>query len=83
MYYNNTTFGNKKFFILNDLLKLRIRKDSIIGKVPNIAYSSDTNVCKRYNIFCTIRPFNDSNSNKTLVCIIVEKIAQQSCFKIT
>ena len=81
MYCNNITFADEKLFILNDLLKLRIRKDPIIGEVPNIVYGSGVNTRKRHNIFYTIRPFNNSNSNKTLVYVITEKIAQQSCFK--
>ena len=74
MYHNNTTFIKKKLFILNDFLKLRVRKDPIKGEIlSNIIYLSGINAQKRYNIFCTIRPFNNSNCNKTLVCVIIEK----------
>ena len=81
IYYNNMTFTDEKSLILNDLLKLRVRKDPIIGEVPNIIYSSSVNIWKRHNIFCTIRPFNNSNSNKTLVCVITEKNGTAELFQ--
>ena len=81
MYHNNVTFTDEKSFILNDLLKLRVRKDPITGEVPNVVYPSGINVRKRYNIFCTIRPFNNSNCNKTLVCVITDKNGTAELFQ--
>ena len=81
IYHNNITFTDEKSFILHDLLKLRVRKDPITGEVLNVMHGSGVNIRKRYNIFCTIRPFNNSNCNKTLMCVITEKNGTAELFQ--
>ena len=70
MHHNNVTFTDEKSFVLNDLLRLNVRRDPIIGEVPNVTCGSSVNVRKRCNMFGAIRPFNNRNFNKTLMCVI-------------
>ena len=80
MYHNNLTFTDEKSLILNDLLKLRARKDPITGEVPNIVHGSGVSARKRHNMFCTIRSFR-SNCNKTLICVIAENNGTPELFQ--
>ena len=57
IYHNNVLFTDEKSFIINDLLKLRQRRDPLTGIVPDFIHPVGINMRKRYNIFCTIRPF--------------------------
>ena len=54
-------------------MKLKVRRNPITGEVPNIIPSSGINMKKRFNIFCTIRLFNNSDYNKILIYMITEK----------
>ena len=81
MHHNNLTFKDEKSFMLNDLMKLKVRKDPMTGEVPNIACGSGANVRKRCNLVCTIRPFNNSNCNKTLICVIAPKNGNAELFQ--
>ena len=81
MCHNNVTFSDEKSFTLNDLLKLRVRKDPLTGEIPTVIHGSGVNVRKRHNMFCTIRPFNNSNSSKTLICVITEQNGTAELFQ--
>ena len=81
MHHNNVTFSDEKSFTLNDLLKLRVRKDPLTGEIPTVIHGSGVNVRKRHNMFCTIRPFNNSNSSKTLICVITEQNGTAELFQ--
>ena len=67
------TVMDEKSFEFGNLLKLKVRRNSITGEVLNTIYSSSINERKRFNIFYTIKLFNNSNYNKILICVITEK----------
>ena len=73
MHHNNVTFSDEKLLILNDLLKLRVRKEPVTSEIPTVVHGSGVSVRKGCNVFCTIRKFNNSNCNKTLICAITEQ----------
>ena len=55
IYHNNVTLTDKKSLILNDLLKLRVRKNPVTGAAPECVTAFSLNTRKRYNIMCAIR----------------------------
>ena len=81
MHHNNATFSDKKSFMLNDLLKLRVRNDPVTGKIPTVFHGCDVNARKRQNMFCTVRPFNESNCNKILTCVMIEQTGITELFQ--
>ena len=42
--HNNVTFSDDKSFMLEDLLKLRVRKDPVTGEIPIFAHRSGVKV---------------------------------------
>ena len=55
IYYNNIAFTDEKSFILNNLFKLRVRKNPVTGTVPECVKLFGANTRKRYNIMDIIR----------------------------
>ena len=49
--------------------------------MPNIVYGSGAHVSKMHNLICTIRPFNNSNYNKALICVITPKNGNAELFQ--
>ena len=73
IYHSNISFTDKKAFIVHDLFKLRVRRSSITGWMPELWYCHNTHTRKRCNIMCVIRPFNVMPHNKSLACVIADQ----------
>ena len=72
MCLNSITLSDEKLITLNDLLKLRVRKDHVTGEIPTVFHGSSTSVRKRHNVFCTIMSFNNNDCNNALICKMTE-----------
>ena len=79
--HNNITFTDEKSHALNDLLKLRVRKDPATSEVPNAVLGSGVSSRKRHSMLCAIRSFKNIHSGKTLICVIAEKNGTEELFQ--
>jgi len=81
IYHNNILFADEKSFIVNDLIKLKQRKDPLTGVAPDLLHPMGLNMRKRHNIMCAIRPFRTIHSNRTLRCVVTEENGTAQLFQ--
>ena len=81
MHHNNVLFADENSFIVNDLVKLKQRKDLLTGVAPDFLHPIRTNTRKRCDFVYDIRPFRTMHSNRTLRCVVTEENGTAQLFQ--
>ena len=70
--YCNLVFNDDKSFVLNDMLNLKVLRDTITGNILILTAPDNVNSRTRYNLLYSIRLRNRAGSSKFIRYIVTE-----------